>query len=624
MRWTWMVVLALAAGCGGIELDQLVKQPAVRSRVSAEPPGDHCPHGGSALQRGLDLDANGVLDDAEVTSTEYSCTTPVPGLLVRISTVLPGDVCPQGGQLSHAGQDTDGDGLLDAEEVTREVYGCNGTEPVLARLSVRPFRPFEGCGTDGTTVKAGVDLDRNGELEDDEVRGEAGACININQAVLVQRLEPAGAACLNGGTLVGLGRDVDLDGAVEEQELLARVSICQATLTFDGDYVVDDAADLEALRGISRIRGKLSIEGEFITEVVLPGLVMVERGLRIHTTEALTRVELANLRFVGEELSLSHNPRLTTLAVGTSPEQEVWVGGNLEIIANPRLQTLQGLASVSPHRGFSLSGNEALQEPGALVNIRDLTGTVTISSNARLRSLPVPNLRTVGESLLLTDNPSLVAQDGLLLLHSVGSHVYIQRNAALTRLEGIQLHRVGGTLSIEQNEKLETLGELGLRQAGSISITGNSALQRVGPLSLLELVEDEFAVRGNPQLVSVEGLPLLRYAKRLVLGNNPSLKHLTGFERLLWLKRLDVWENATLESLADLKALRELESLAVQRCPELTALGLDELARVTSGFVVTDNPKLPACLASSLADVVHPGGEGRVIERNDEGATCGR
>ncbi|WP_164017430.1 DUF7151 family protein [Pyxidicoccus trucidator] len=675
MRWTWMVVLALATGCEGIDLEQLVKQHDSLTRVTPEPPGVHCPHGGTVLQGGPDLDDDGVLDDAEVTSTTYSCTTvltrrreeqagahcehggqavqsgvdldssgvledievttteyvcatPIPGLLVRSRPVPPGERCPLGGQVTHAGHDTNGDEVLDDGEVTREVYGCTETAPVLARLSVRPFRAFDGCGMDGTTVMAGEDFNGNDALEDSEVRGERGACINLNQARLLQRPEPAGAACVRGGTLVGLGEDLDGNETLDEREVVTRLYVCHPTLTYEGDYRVDDPADLEALRGVSHVRGHLTVEGESVTELVLPGLVAVEGSLRIWMTQALTRVELRGLRFVGGELSINDNGQLETLVVGSDAEDPllypVWVGFRLNISSNPRLQTLAGLAPVAPRWSFSLGSNDMLQDPGELPNIMNLEG-VSIFKNPALRTLPLPNLQTLSGSLYILDNPSLTSLGSIFRLQSVGGDVNIENNASLRNLTGLRVQSVGGSFSVLSNPLLAELGDVRLKQAGSLRISTNPVLLRVGPIPSLELVRDEFLIQNNPKLTSVEGLPLLRHVKRLFIGDNPLLTGLTGFARLLSLKELDLRQNDALVSLADLKVLRELESLFILRSPELTRLGMDELARVTSLFHVMDNPKLPTCLASTLASAVYHGlPAGRVITGNDDGATCER
>jgi hypothetical protein len=674
MRGTWMMVaVALTAGCDGIELEQLVKQyvPSiryvpeqagahcpqggqqvqtgldrdedgvlddaevtaseyrcftVRTRIRPEPAGAQCERGGQAVLSGLDADANGTLDDAEVTGTEYVCATAVPGLLLRTRTVLPGDGCPLGGKVSHAGHDTDGDHYLDDEEITHEVYSCTEVELVRTRLSVRPFFPFDGCGTDGTTVTAGVDRDHNGELEDGEVRGEASACININRARLLQRPEPPGAACATGGTFVGLGEDSDGNGAFEETEVKARLYICEPTLAFQGDYRVDDPADLEPLRGVSHIRGTLTLEGEALTEVVLPGLVVVEGALRIEHAPALKRVELANLRNVGRELYIANNAELETLVVGSAnTEQTLWVGTQLTLHANGKLRTLSGLASVAPQASFNLNDNPLLEEPGDLRNISQLSGGVSIQRNASLKRVPLPHLQTTHGSVQVLENASLTSISGLSSLTSVGGDLDISSNPSLTSLSGLHVQYVRGTLSIALNPLLQVLGGLPLRQVGSLSITSNDALQRVGPLPMLEFVQDTFVLHNNTALSSIDRLPLLRQVKRLAIIDCPLLTGLDAFAHVAWAEELHLRDNRGLVSLAGLSGLRELGTLFLRRSAALTSLGLDRLERVTTGFYVGDNPMLPSCLASALADAVYTGPpEARSISRNDDEATCAR
>jgi hypothetical protein len=57
--------------------------PTPLLRSDPEPPGAHCPNGGTAVHVGLDLDRNGVLEDSEITSTTYVCEAlPVGGALM--------------------------------------------------------------------------------------------------------------------------------------------------------------------------------------------------------------------------------------------------------------------------------------------------------------------------------------------------------------------------------------------------------------------------------------------------------------------------------------------------------------------------------------------------------------
>jgi hypothetical protein len=626
MRWTWLAVLALVAGCDGIDLEQLVRQHPARTRVATEPPGENCAQGGQAVLAGLDLNDNGQLDDSEVTSTEYVCATAIPDVLLRTRQVPPGDRCPLGGQVSHAGRDTNGDGILDDGEVTREVYGCTEADPVRARLSVLPAAPFSGgCRFDGTLVEAGADANRNGELESGELRAAVPVCINITRVLMRVRPEPAGAACATGGTAADVGEDRDGDGVLDAGEVSASAYVCQPSLTFDGDYVVDDAADLVALAPISRIRGRLRIQGGTLTEVELPGLVAVDGDLRVESAVALTRLELRGLRYVGGALFAGYNSQLETLVVGTGVEQAVWVGTDLVLITNAKLSTLTGLSYVSPRNNFVLNNNDALQAPGVLAYVQRLTGFVTIDENDLLRELPLHNLEEVGGLLTVAGNPSLTSLNGLGSLMSVGGDLTLHDNDALLNLAGLFVRKVGGTLDISRNDSLVATGELPvLRRVGGISINGNDSLETVSNMPVLELVEGDFSIGANRKLLGVEELRSLGYVGgRLSVSGSPLLTRLSGFGRLLRVRRLEVRDSDALVSLDDLAGLRDMEELVVQNNPSLSTLGLRELERVGARFVVTDNPSLPGCLATSLADAVYAGPpEQRDISRNAE-TPCG-
>src|SRR5690606_29576528 len=62
-----LVLLTTALGCeGSASQSGLV-------RLDAEPAGNNCANGGSAVHAGIDADANGTLSDDEVESTQYVC-----------------------------------------------------------------------------------------------------------------------------------------------------------------------------------------------------------------------------------------------------------------------------------------------------------------------------------------------------------------------------------------------------------------------------------------------------------------------------------------------------------------------------------------------------------------------
>ncbi len=101
------------------------------TRRDDEPVGDKCPHAGILRRSGYDTNGNGQLEDSEVVITEFECfpaPPPPPPTLVRSDVEPPGEHCPEGGTAVSAGGDSDGDGILDPEEIDQTSYVCSASE----------------------------------------------------------------------------------------------------------------------------------------------------------------------------------------------------------------------------------------------------------------------------------------------------------------------------------------------------------------------------------------------------------------------------------------------------------------------------------------------------------------
>jgi hypothetical protein len=675
MRSTWLVVLALVAGCDGIDLGEIVPSHAARTRILPEPPGAHCPHGGQAVHSGLDLDDDGVLDDGEVTTTEYACTTvlaysqqepegthcehggravrtgpdtdadgqlddgevtateyvcatAVPDVLVRTRQVPPGEKCPNGGQVSHAGRDVDGNGLLDDVEISREVYGCMEPAPVLARV-LALAQPPPGCRQPGAILEAGVDMDEDGVFDDREARTSLRMCLAPEAVLLRQWPEPAGVRCPTGGTLVGAGLDLNEDAQLSPTEVVVAAYVCQPTATYEGTYLVRDAADLAALQVISHIRGGLDITDSDLTQVELPGLVSVEGSLNIARNPSLSRLNLPGLRSVSEAVVVAYNDNLEVLTLGPPgpiPEHEVRIGTDLTLDTNARLTTLLGLSAVLPRQSVKVARNALLKGGPGPRYLVELSGNLDIEENPRLESLSAfGDLEKVGGRVNIYTNAALTSLAGLGHLKTVASDFIIIGNDALLSVAALSvLERIGGRFEVTGNNSMRTLELPALVRAGNIAIHWNYQLETVGPMPALESVDSIFTIKNHGKLVGVSGMPgLIHIGGGLSLGENALLADLSGFSKLRHLPNLWLMNNSALTSLAALGGLREVGTLFVQDHPQLVRLDLDWLAQVTKSFHVTDNPKLPGCLATSLATAVYTGpAEEREIVRNADTA-CG-
>jgi OmcA/MtrC family decaheme c-type cytochrome len=90
---------------------------AALANTSPEPAGANCPDGGIKLDVGLDANGNGVLDASEITTTSYVCNGSGKNSRVRTSAEPAGANCPFGGTKIETGLDADNDGVLDDSEV---------------------------------------------------------------------------------------------------------------------------------------------------------------------------------------------------------------------------------------------------------------------------------------------------------------------------------------------------------------------------------------------------------------------------------------------------------------------------------------------------------------------------
>jgi OmcA/MtrC family decaheme c-type cytochrome len=122
----FLIVLAACEGPGGPAGQD--GSPALVA-TSDEPAGANCAAGGSRIDFGLDANGNGVLDDAEISGTTYTCDGPGgPGTtsLVATTTEPPGTNCPWGGTRIDNGIDANDNDVLDPSEViaTATAYVC--------------------------------------------------------------------------------------------------------------------------------------------------------------------------------------------------------------------------------------------------------------------------------------------------------------------------------------------------------------------------------------------------------------------------------------------------------------------------------------------------------------------
>ncbi len=197
-----------------------------------------CPNGGSRIEVGLDTNANGALDPAEISQTSYSCSgTNGASSLVAVTPEAPGANCINGGQRVESGQDGNGNGTLDAPEVATTSFVCdgadgqngmdgmNGQNGGLVRVSAEPAGA--NCINGGSRIESGLDVNDNGVLELGEVTATSFVCdgLSLNSLVTTTAVAP-GPDCANGGVRIDSGLDTDANGMLGAPEVTSSAFVC--------------------------------------------------------------------------------------------------------------------------------------------------------------------------------------------------------------------------------------------------------------------------------------------------------------------------------------------------------------------------------------------------------------
>ena len=190
-------LLALAAcsgGGGGNPPPDIAGIDSVAVRSKPLPAGDtDCPNGGILVETGIDENGNGLLDDNEVDKTEKVCNGQdgadggdgSNGLdaLVSTSPIGAGDAtCPNGGILVETGFDSNRNGSLDSDEVSKSEKLCNGQSGSNGLNSLVAFSDEpagSNCPYGGMRVDSGLDDNGNGSLESGEIDQTGFVCSHV-------------------------------------------------------------------------------------------------------------------------------------------------------------------------------------------------------------------------------------------------------------------------------------------------------------------------------------------------------------------------------------------------------------------------------------------------------------
>ncbi len=216
-----------------------------------------CPNGGSRIETGADLDRDGLLSDPEVLDSAVVCAGAgnASRPLATITVEAVGVNCADGGIRIDSGFDTSNDGTLQPDEIDSTTYACSGFDGFdgsggnASRVAAEP--PGSNCAEGGVRVQTGPDTNENGMLDDGEVANTSYACNSQGNATLAAvSEEPAGENCTDGGRRIDIGRDLDRDDELDVDEIASTNFVCD-TPSSDVPFAITTQAIPTALQGIA-------------------------------------------------------------------------------------------------------------------------------------------------------------------------------------------------------------------------------------------------------------------------------------------------------------------------------------------------------------------------------------
>ncbi len=270
--------------------------------------------------------------------------SPSPAALVQVDQEPPGANCKYGGVAIESGIDTNGNGVLDASEVTSTQYVCNGDSDVE-------------CGTGATTATGEITVQSDSDL-----------------AQLV------GVTCVQGDLIIA-GTD-----------LTALPQLSTLTTVTGSVYVVGNTAltSLSDLQSVEQIGSICFVQANpLLTDIGAIAKLMRVGSIEIINNDALTDLSgLSPITSLDASLNVSGNAGLTSL---TGLDNLASSTQSITIDSNESLTSTSALDHLTSVPELDVSSNAELQEV-SLAALTRLNVVLTIDQNASLKTISLPSL----------------------------------------------------------------------------------------------------------------------------------------------------------------------------------------------------------------------------------------
>ncbi|MCC9017330.1 DUF7151 family protein [Flavobacterium lipolyticum] len=224
-----LIISISFTACEGDEGSQGSNGVNTLVNMSVENPGINCENGGLKIETGLDNNFNGILDGNEVQNTKYVCN----GINGKnsLTTVIKepkGVSCENGGIKINSGLDLNKNGVLEENEITSTAYVCNGTDGNTNLTRTTNENSGGNCGNGGLKVEYGLDLNKDGVLDDNEVKYKTYVCNGLNGNLSLVNItdEAKGGTCGNGGVKIESGIDLNNNKILDNSEIQVTKYVC--------------------------------------------------------------------------------------------------------------------------------------------------------------------------------------------------------------------------------------------------------------------------------------------------------------------------------------------------------------------------------------------------------------
>ena len=168
--------------------------PGLSSHIDVYPldPADSCESGGYKIVSGIDYNNNDQLDEGEIQRTDYLCNgnngEDGSQSLIKVNLVGPGEICPGGGYELLSGLDLNANDVLEEAEIRTSTYVCNGSDSPRDRQIRFTLLEIPGTSNNGNENKTeGFYIGRLEKFNKDNWPG-------VDSAIFVTNIQTTNAA----------------------------------------------------------------------------------------------------------------------------------------------------------------------------------------------------------------------------------------------------------------------------------------------------------------------------------------------------------------------------------------------------------------------------------------------